>query len=267
MPVSCLTPYWTLAVLHASQLPDIVLNTGSLVCQSAAWHRTEHWLSYMSVSCLTPYWTLAVLHASQLPDTVLNTGSLVCQSAAWHRTEHQLSFMLVAWLCESTSASLHVSQLSDPLNEPLSPSMSVSCLTLWMNPGSVACQSVVWSSALTLDPLHVRQLPDPVTTLALLRVSQLSDPLNEPWIPCMSVSCLILCTDAGSLACQTVARSCDNPGSLACQTGVWPCEWTLFLSCISVTLPVTQYSEGCGQTRRDIWATKEKDKPKQRMTV
>ena len=181
MPVSCLTPYWTLAVLHASQLPDIVLNTGSLVCQSAAWHRTEHWLSYMSVSCLTPYWTLAVLHASQLPDTVLNTGSLVCQSAAWHRTEHQLSFMLVAWLCESTSASLHVSQLSDPLNEPLSPSMSVSCLTLWMNPGSVACQSVVWSSALTLDPLHVRQLPDPVTTLALLHVRQVSDPVNEPF--------------------------------------------------------------------------------------
>jgi len=28
--------------LHASQLPDTVLNTGSLVCQSAAWHRTEH---------------------------------------------------------------------------------------------------------------------------------------------------------------------------------------------------------------------------------
>jgi len=158
MPFSCLTPYWTLALLY--------------------------------VSCLTPYWTLAVLYVSQLPDTALNTSSLVCQSATWHRTEHWLSCMLV------------------------------SCLTLWINPGLLACPSVVWSSEWTLDPLHVRQLPDPVTTLALLHVSQLPDPVNETW-----------------------------------------------LSCISITLQVRQYSEGCEKTEGDIWATKEKNKPKQRMTV
>jgi hypothetical protein len=148
-----LTPYWTLALLHASQLPDTVLNTGFLACQSAAWHRTEywlvcqlpdpvlntsslvrqsaawhrteHWLPCMPVSCLTPYWTLALLYVSQLPDKVLNTGSLACQSAAWHRTDHWLSCM------------------------------SVSCLTLWTNPSSLACQSVVSSSEWTLDPLHI----------------------------------------------------------------------------------------------------------------
>jgi len=89
---------WTLGFLHASELPDTVLNTGCLARQSAAWHRIEHWLSCMSVSCLAPYWTLALLYVGQLPDTVLNTGCLACQSAAWHRTEHWLSCMSVSCL-------------------------------------------------------------------------------------------------------------------------------------------------------------------------
>ena len=122
----------------------------------------------------------------------------------------------------------------------------------------------------------------PYWTLALLYVSQLPDSVNQPRPPSMSVSCLILWMNPGSLACQTVAWSCDNPGSLACQSVVWPSERTLdplhvsqlpdsvnelWLSCISITLPVRQYSEGCGKTEGDMWATKEKNKPKQRMTV
>jgi hypothetical protein len=54
-----------------------------------------------------------------------------------------------------------------------------------------------------------------VWSLAIFNVSQLPDPVNEPW-----------------------------------------------LSCMSVTLPVRQYLHECGETIRDTWATKEKNKPK-----
>jgi hypothetical protein len=258
---------WTLALLHANQLPDAVMKTGSLacqsaawhriVCQSAAWHRTKRWLFCMSVSCLTPYWTLALLHARQLPDTTLNTGSLACQSAAGHRVEHWVPCMPVSarhrtehWLsCMSVScltpywtlSFLYVSQLSDPVNEPWLPSISDSCLILWMNPGSLAYQTVAWSCEWTLALLHITQLPDPVNepwfsclsdsclilwmnpgslayqtvawscewTLAPLHVSQLPDPVNEPWLPCISDSCLTLWMNPGSLAYQSLYQS-DN---------------------------------------------------------
>ena len=224
------------------------MNTGSLACQSAAWHRTEnwlscmsaawhrieHWLSCMSVSCLTPhwklallhasqlptpYWTLALLYASQLPDTVLKTDSLLCQSAAWHRTEQWLSCMPVSCLTPYwTLALLYVSQLPDSVNQPRLPCMSVSCLILWMKPGSLACQSLAWPCERTLAPLHV---------------SQLSDPLHWRWIPCMSDSCLILWQPWLSCMLVSCLTLWMNPGSLACQSVAWPCEWTLALLHIS----------------------------------
>jgi hypothetical protein len=192
--------------------------------------------------CLTLYWTLALVHVSRLTPW-MNPGLLACQSAAWRRNEHCLSCMSVSCLTPYWSlALLYVSQLPDPV----------------LNTGTLACQSAALHRTEHWVPCMPVSCLTPYWTLAPLYVSQLPDSVNQPRLPCMSVSCLILCIDARPPACKTVVRSCDNPGSLACQSVAWPCEWTLAILHISHSTSQTILGEMRTNTKRHASTEREK---------